>query len=69
MVNAWMQWLTKYKNKKCYAHSDMHSMATLFNNHLYISSGKFSANWRATATYVGMVFECGRVMECISLCA
>ena len=30
-------------------------MATLLNNHLYISSSKFSANWCATATYVGMV--------------
>ena len=30
-------------------------MATLFNNHPYISSSKFSANWRATAAYVGMV--------------
>ena len=30
-----------YKNKTCHAHSDMHSityMATLFNNHPYISS-------------------------------
>ena len=38
-----------------------------FNNHPYISSSKFSANWSATATYVGMVAECGHVMECISL--
>ena len=30
-------------------------MATLLNNHLYISSSKFSANWCATANYVGMV--------------
>ena len=48
----------------------VHTMATLFNNHPYISSSKFSANWRATATYVGIVVElCGHVMECISLCA
>ena len=57
----WMHWLTKYKNKTCHAHSDMHSITsvtTLFNNHPYISSSKFSAaNWRATATYVGMVVE------------
>ena len=32
-------------------------MDTLFNNHPYISSSKFSADWRATATYVGMVVE------------
>ena len=44
-------------------------MATLFNNHPYISSNKFSANSCATATYVGMVDECGHNMECISLCA
>ena len=38
-----MHWLTKYKNKTCHAHSTMHSinMATLFNNHPYISSSKF----------------------------
>ena len=35
-------------------------MATLFNNHPYISSSKFFANWRDTATYVGMA---------ITLCA
>ena len=29
----------------------IHNMATLFNN---ISSSKFSANWRATSTYVGL---------------
>ena len=35
-----------------------------------LSSSKFSANWRATATYVGMdVEECGHVIECILLCA
>ena len=35
-------------------------MATLFNNHPHISSRKFSANWRAMATYVEMVVEyCG----------
>ena len=43
-----MHWLTKYTNKKCYAHSDIHAlnyttMATLFNSHPYISSNKFSA--------------------------
>ena len=47
----------KYTNKKCHAHSDLHSihMAILFNSHPYISSSKCSVNWRATATYVGMV--------------
>ena len=41
-------------------------MATLFNNYPYISSSKFSANWHATATNIGMVVEyCGHVMECI----
>ena len=32
-------------------------MALLFNNHPYISSSKFSADWRATATYVGIVVD------------
>ena len=27
------------------------------NNYPYINSSKFSANWRATATYEGMVVE------------
>ena len=56
-------------------HSDMHSisLATLFNNNLYIhvSSSKLSANWHATATYVhvGMIVVlCGHVMESLSLC-
>ena len=33
-------WLTKYTNKTCHAHSDMHSITWphLFNNHPYISS-------------------------------
>ena len=35
----------------------LHTMATLFNNHPYISNSKFSANWHATATYVGMIEE------------
>ena len=35
----------------------LHSTTTLFNNHPYISSCKFSANWHATTTYVGMVVE------------
>ena len=35
-------------------------MATIFNNHPYVSSSKFSANWRAIAIYVEMVVEyCG----------
>ena len=48
----------------------LHNMATLFNNHPYMSSNNFSANWCATATYmyVGMVVEeCGHVMECIRI--
>ena len=40
----------------CSTHA-LHNMTTLFNNHPYISSSKFSANWRATANYVGMVVE------------
>ena len=47
-------------HKQGMPHNDMHSitwLATLFNNHPYISSSKFSANWHATATYVGMVVE------------
>ena len=42
-LNARIHWLTKYKNKKCHAHSDMHSITwpcTLFNNHPYVSSSK-----------------------------
>ena len=56
-----MHWLTKYTNK----------MTTLFNNHPYISSSKFSSNGHATTTYVGMVVaeRCGHDMECVSLCA
>ena len=49
-----MHWLTKYTNKKCHAHSDMHSIPWPHYSamcHPYISSSKFSA----TATYVGMV--------------
>ena len=50
----------KVHNKTFHAHSYMHSitnMATLFNNHPYISSSKFSANWHATATYVRTAVE------------
>ena len=52
-------------HKQGMPHSDtgyaLHNTATytLFNNHPYISSS--SADWHATATYVGMVVECGRV--------
>ena len=37
----------------------LHNMATLFNNQPYtcVITGKFSADWHATATYVGMVVE------------
>ena len=35
----------------------LNNMATLFNNHPYISSSKLVPTWRATATYVGMVAE------------
>ena len=52
-----MHWLTKYTNKECNTCSDMHAlynMTTLFNNHPYRSSSKFSANRHATATYVGV---------------
>ena len=51
-----MHWLTKYINKKCHAHSDMHSI-TLFNNHPYISSNGMPVGTKFTATYVGMVVE------------
>ena len=49
-----MHWLTKYINKRCHAHSDMHSITLPHYStpmHPYISSSKFSANWCATATY------------------
>ena len=38
-----------HKQEVQYAHSDMHmhTVATLFNNHPYISSSKLSANWHA----------------------
>ena len=61
-----MHWLKKYTNKKCHAHSDMHlhNMATLFNNHPYVSSSGTPVGTKFTATYVGMVVEyCGHVME------
>ena len=66
----WMHQLTKYTNKVCYT---LHNIATLFNNHLYISSSKFSADWRATATYVGYVgcwimWECYGVFSIPCLC-
>ena len=54
-----MHWLTKYTNMKCHAHCDMHALHTtaiLFNSYPYISSSKFSANWHATATYIGTGF-------------
>ena len=38
-------------------------MATLFNNHPYISSSVMPVGTKFTATYVGMVAECGHVME------
>ena len=47
-LDAWMHWLTKYTKKKCHVHSDIHSitcMATLFNNHPYISSSKYYGCW------------------------
>ena len=59
MFNAYKftSWLTKYTNK-IHAHGDaLHNMATLFNNHSYINSSKFSANRHATAAYVGTVVE------------
>ena len=48
--------------QEVHAYMHVHSitwLATLFNNvnHPYISSSKLSANWRAIATYVGMVVE------------
>ena len=53
-ISQSMHLLTKYINKK----------TTLFNNYSYISSSKFSAKWRATATYVGMY---GGLGGCLSL--
>ena len=32
-------------------------MATLFNNHPYISSSKVCADWHATATYAGWLLD------------
>ena len=61
-----MHWVTKYTNRKCHADSDMHfmdTMATLFNNHLYISSSKFSANWCATTYH-----PCTHGYDIVSLC-
>ena len=56
-----------HTNKKCHAHSDMHAlhiMATLFNNHPYISSSGTPVGTNFTATYVEMVVEyCGHDMS------
>ena len=41
----------------------LHSAATLFNNYPYISSSSMPVGTKFTATYVGMVVECGHVME------
>ena len=55
-LNAFMHWLTKYINKTCHTHSDaLYTMATLFNNHPYISSSKFSANWCATVLHLQLM--------------
>ena len=43
-------------HKQGMPHSDiyaLHNMTTLFNNH----TSKLSDNWRATATFVGMMVE------------
>ena len=56
IVAQWMHWLTKCINNKCHAHND-HTMATLFNNHPYISSSGTLVGTKFTATYVGMVVE------------
>ena len=56
-MSQWMHWLTKYTNKKCHAHSGMHSiiiMGTLFNNHPYISSSGWPVGNKFSATYIGM---------------
>ena len=42
------------QNNKISQNGHIIYMATLFNNYPHISS---SANWRATASYVGMVVE------------
>ena len=50
-------------------HCDMHAlhnMATLFNNHPYLNSSKFSADMHVTANYLGMVAVAVFNMECIS---
>ena len=55
-----MHWLTKYINKKFHEHSDMHfitCMATLLNNHPYISNSDALVGTKFTAAYVGMVDE------------
>ena len=60
-MSQWMHWLTKHTNKKCHAHSDMHSIiiiSTLFNNRPNISSRSTPVGtliyWYL---YVGMVVE------------
>ena len=67
----------KYTNKKCHAHSNMHSIPwrrTLFNSHPFISSSNFSANCMVCHCYLCrdgcwiMYINC-LGMECISLCA
>ena len=53
-----------HKQGICYT---LHNMATLLNNQPYISSGKCSADWRATSTYIVMVFLI--IWPCYGVCS
>ena len=59
-----MHWLTKYTNKECYT---FHNMATLFNNHPYISSSGTPVGTRFTAITLSLTMFVGLKLEVPSL--
>ena len=78
-ISSWcrdvsMHECTGWQSTQRSAMHTVHNMAVLFDNHPYINNSKFSANWHATATYVGMVqcwimWPCsGRVYHCMYVC-
>ena len=55
-LHGWQSTKTRSANACTHMYYALHNMATLFNNHPYISTREF-ANWHATTTYVGMVVD------------
>ena len=53
--------MTKYTNKGM-PHSDMHSMATLFNSHPYINSNSMPVGTKFTATIDSLDFYAATYM-------